>query len=147
MDSKSLLGVPKQSSLNSLQVSQIPMGSSTGNPRNKIALRPGYSLMDWIRLTKTPEKNLSGVGGRYTNVTTTELKKHSSRENAWMAINGLVFNVTAYMDYHPGGWEELVRGAGIDATNLFNEVHKWVNYESMLQACLWETCFRSNYAR
>ena len=40
------------------------------------------------------------------------------------------------MDYHPGGWEELVRGAGIDATNLFNEVHKWVNYESMLQACL-----------
>ena len=94
MDSKSLLGVPKQSSLNSLQVNQIPMGSSTGNPRNKIALRPGYSLMDWIRLTKTPGKNLSGVGGRYTNVTTTELKKHSSRENAWMAINGLVFNVT-----------------------------------------------------
>ena len=40
------------------------------------------------------------------------------------------------MDYHPGGWEELVRGAGIDATNLFNEVHKWVNYESMLKACL-----------
>ena len=74
IDSKSLLNVPKQSSLNSLQVSQIPVGSSTGNPRNKIALRPGYSLMDWIRLTKTPGKNLSGVGGRYTNVTTTELK-------------------------------------------------------------------------
>ena len=40
------------------------------------------------------------------------------------------------MDYHPGGWEELVRGAGIDATELFNEVHRWVNYESMLTACL-----------
>lgn len=44
--------------------------------------------------------------------------------------------MTAYMDYHPGGWDELVRGAGIDATNLFNEVHRWVNYESMLAACV-----------
>ena len=24
-----------------------------------------------------------------------------------MAINGAVFNVTPYMDYHPGGWDEL----------------------------------------
>ena len=40
------------------------------------------------------------------------------------------------MDYHPGGVDELLRGAGIDATSLFNEVHQWVNYESMLKACL-----------
>eukprot|EP00095_Tigriopus_kingsejongensis_P001817 maker-scaffold10_size831480-snap-gene-3.16 protein:Tk01817 transcript:maker-scaffold10_size831480-snap-gene-3.16-mRNA-1 annotation:"cytochrome b5 reductase 4 isoform x3" len=40
------------------------------------------------------------------------------------------------MDYHPGGWDELVRGAGIDATDLFNEVHRWVNYESMLSSCV-----------
>ena len=40
------------------------------------------------------------------------------------------------MDYHPGGEDELLRGAGVDATNLFNEVHQWVNYESMLKACL-----------
>ena len=33
----SFLNVPKQSSLNSLQVSQMPIGSATGNPRNKIA--------------------------------------------------------------------------------------------------------------
>ena len=94
----SFLNAPKQSSPNSLQVSQMPIGSATGNPRNKIALRPGYSLMDWIRLTKTPGKNLSGVDGRYRNVTTTELKQHSTKDDAWMAINGLVFNVTG--SYH-----------------------------------------------
>ena len=53
-----------------------------------------------------------------------------------MAINGAVYNVTQYMDYHPGGWDELVRGAGRDATDMFNEIHKWVNYQSLLEACL-----------
>ena len=48
----------------------------------------------------------------------------------------MLFYSSAYMDYHPGGLDELMRGAGIDATNLFNEVHRWVNYESMLKACL-----------
>lgn len=109
--------------------------SRAGNPRNKVALKPGFSLMDWIRLTKSG-KDLAGTGGRLLRVTKAELKKHSSRKDAWMAINGKVYNVTAYMDYHPGGWDELVRGAGIDATDLFNGVHRWVNYDSMLAACV-----------
>ena len=40
------------------------------------------------------------------------------------------------MDFHPGGWEELVKGVGRDATDMFNEVHKWVNYQGLLEACL-----------
>ena len=30
------------------------------------------------------------------------------------------------MDYHPGGWDELVKGAGRDATDMFNEIHRFV---------------------
>lgn len=48
----------------------------------------------------------------------------------------MVYNVTAYFEFHPGGEEELMRGVGIDATDLFDQVHKWVNYESMLKKCL-----------
>ena len=65
-----------------------------------------------------------------------ELKKHKKRKDAWMALNGAVYNVTHYMDFHPGGWDELVKGAGKDATDMFNEVHKWVNYQGLLEACL-----------
>ena len=36
----------------------------------------------------------------------------------------MVYNVTAYMDYHPGGWDELIKGAGRDATDLFNDAHR-----------------------
>ena len=35
---------------------------------------------------------------------------------------GKVYNVTAYMEYHPGGIPELMRGAGKDATVFFDEV-------------------------
>lgn len=33
----------------------------------------------------------------------------------------MVYNVTPYMDYHPGGEEELMKAAGIDGTDLFDQ--------------------------
>ena len=87
----------------------ISLSFDSGNPRNKVALAPGYSLMDWIKLTKSG-KDLAGTGGKILQVTRSELKKHNKRKDAWLALNGIVFNVTAYMDFHPGGWDELMRG-------------------------------------
>lgn len=29
-----------------------------------------------------------------------------------------------------------MRAAGRDATQLFNEIHSWVNYRSMLKSCI-----------
>lgn len=39
-------------------------------------------------------------------------------------FSGMVYNVTPYMDYHPGGEEELMKAAGIDGTDLFDQVWK-----------------------
>ena len=57
--------------------------------------------MDWIKLTKSG-KDLAGTGGRILQVTPKELAKHNSRKDCWMALNGIVYNVTSYMDFHPG---------------------------------------------
>lgn len=40
------------------------------------------------------------------------------------------------MKYHPGGTDELMKGAGMIATDLFNKVHPWVNITSMMEKCL-----------
>ncbi|KAH8384609.1 hypothetical protein KR093_002639 [Drosophila rubida] len=109
-------------------------GSATGNPRNKCALKPGFSLMSWVRLCNSGA-DLSGTGGRVVPVTRDELARHNRVDDAWMAIRGRVFNVTRYMDFHPGGVEELMRGVGRDATKLFDEVHAWVNYPQLLNKC------------
>ncbi|XP_059052754.1 cytochrome b5 reductase 4 isoform X2 [Achroia grisella] len=113
----------------------LETGSATGNPRNKCALQPGHSLMDWIRLGNSG-KDLTGVGGRVRPVSLAELATHNTQNDAWLAIRGRVYNITHYLPYHPGGPEELMRGAGIDATQLFDKVHPWVNYESLLAKCL-----------
>ncbi|XP_026756472.2 cytochrome b5 reductase 4 isoform X2 [Galleria mellonella] len=109
--------------------------SNDSNPRNKCALQPGHSLMDWIRLGNSG-KDLTGVGGRVRPVSPAELATHNTQSDAWLAIRGRVYNITHYLPYHPGGPEELMRGAGIDATQLFDKVHPWVNYDSLLAKCL-----------
>ncbi|XP_008119917.1 cytochrome b5 reductase 4 isoform X1 [Anolis carolinensis] len=103
--------------------------------RSKVPLKPGRSLMDWIRLTKSG-KDLTGLKGRLIEVTEEELAKHNKKEDCWICIRGLVYDVTPYMEYHPGGEDELMKAAGSDGTDLFDQVHRWVNYESMLKECL-----------
>ncbi|XP_026582557.1 cytochrome b5 reductase 4 isoform X2 [Pseudonaja textilis] len=103
--------------------------------RSKVPLKSGRSLMDWIRLTKSG-KDLTGLKGRLLEVTEEELMKHNKRDDCWICIRGLVYNVTPYMEYHPGGEVELMKAAGTDGTDLFDQVHRWVNYESMLKECL-----------
>ncbi|XP_032765615.1 cytochrome b5 reductase 4 isoform X2 [Rattus rattus] len=103
--------------------------------RSKVPLKQGRSLMDWIRLTKSG-KDLTGLKGGLIEVTEEELKKHNTKDDCWICIRGFVYNVSPYMEYHPGGEDELMRAAGADGTDLFNEVHRWVNYESMLKECL-----------
>lgn len=115
--------------------SQQRVAPSGQSGRNKVALKPGHSLMDWIRFAKSG-KDLTGLRGRLIEVTQEELKKHNTRDDCWTCIRGMVYNVTPYMDYHPGGEEELMKAAGIDGTDLFDQVHRWVNYESMLKECL-----------
>ncbi|XP_035528872.1 cytochrome b5 reductase 4 [Morone saxatilis] len=128
-----MLNIPTQSfPAPSSQQRVAPAGQSG---RNKVALKPGHSLMDWIRFSKSG-KDLTGLRGRLIDVTQEELQKHNRRDDCWTCIRGMVYNVTPYMDYHPGGEEELMKAAGIDGTDLFDQVHRWVNYESMLKECL-----------
>ncbi|XP_023245149.1 cytochrome b5 reductase 4 [Copidosoma floridanum] len=130
----------------------VSSGSATGNPRNKTALAPGHSLMDWIRLGSSGV-DLTGVGGKLLTVTPAELAKHDKETDAWIAIRGIVFNVSRYLAFHPGGVPELMKGVGKDATKLFDDVHAWVNYQSILQKCVVgrlersinaDLCFRSD---
>ena len=75
---------------------------------------------DWMRLVRA-----RGIPPVPRSIPLSEIAKHCTKDDAWMAINGRVYDVSPYMDFHPGGVPELVRGAGKDATALFNSFHPW----------------------
>ncbi|XP_003258336.2 cytochrome b5 reductase 4 isoform X1 [Nomascus leucogenys] len=125
-----MLNVPSQSFPAPRSQQRVASGG-----RSKVPLKQGRSLMDWIRLTKSG-KDLTGLKGRLIEVTEEELKKHNKKDDCWICIRGFVYNVSPYMEYHPGGEDELMRAAGSDGTELFDQIHRWVNYESMLKECL-----------
>jgi len=125
----------------------VPSGSSLAVPptttkpplkpsakRGKVALAPGHGPLDWANLKKSGQ-DLRGVD-TLLRVTPSMLKEHRTRDDAWSAFNGKVYNITAYLPYHPGGEKELMRVAGRDGSKLFALTHAWVNLDYMLDVCL-----------
>ena len=51
-----------------------------------------------------------------------ELYRHRSKSELWIAIRGKVYDVSAFLDDHPGGPEILQQHGGQDVTHYFEEV-------------------------
>ncbi|XP_073981537.1 cytochrome b5 isoform X1 [Rhodnius prolixus] len=51
-----------------------------------------------------------------------EVKKHREIEDVWVAIHNSVYNVSDFLNEHPGGEEVLLEQAGRDATEAFEDV-------------------------
>lgn len=41
-----------------------------------------------------------------------ELKKHNSDKSCWLAINGKVYDVTPFLEEHPGGYDIILTSTG-----------------------------------
>ncbi|KAF8806216.1 cytochrome b5 [Phlegmacium glaucopus] len=55
-------------------------------------------------------------------VTLDELRANNSREKFYILVHGKVYNVTKFMDEHPGGDEVILAEGGQDATEAFEDV-------------------------
>ncbi|CAM9174162.1 unnamed protein product [Sphacelaria rigidula] len=59
----------------------------------------------------------------------TEVATHNSKESVWLVIKDMndgdtpkVYDVTEYLDDHPGGAEVMLEVAGQDATRMFEDI-------------------------
>ncbi|KAJ1940351.1 hypothetical protein EC988_007059, partial [Linderina pennispora] len=54
--------------------------------------------------------------------TAEEISKHNTREDIWVVIHNKVYDITKFLDEHPGGEEVLLEHAGINATEAFEDI-------------------------
>jgi len=55
--------------------------------------------------------------------TMAEVQAASDPENCWTAINGKVYDLTAWINKHPGGDKNILKLCGTDGSSLFNGQH------------------------
>ncbi|NXW95231.1 CYB5B protein, partial [Alopecoenas beccarii] len=62
-----------------------------------------------------------------------EVRKRNSSREAWLVIHGRVYDVTRFLEEHPGGEEVLLEQAGRDATESFEDVGHSTDAREMLK--------------
>eukprot|EP00004_Rigifila_ramosa_P022344 TRINITY_DN6094_c0_g1_i1.p1 TRINITY_DN6094_c0_g1~~TRINITY_DN6094_c0_g1_i1.p1 ORF type:complete len:130 (-),score=18.21 TRINITY_DN6094_c0_g1_i1:171-560(-) len=93
------------------KAAEEPIGHGGGNREHH-----GTSYGDW-------EKRQSEFAklGPKTQWSWDEIKKHRSKESLWIVLHGRVYDVTKFVDTHPGGSESLLEQGGKDGTEEFEE--------------------------
>jgi cytochrome b involved in lipid metabolism len=51
-----------------------------------------------------------------------ELSEHNTHKSCWIALHGLVFDITPFLNEHPGGPDVVVTVSGRDCTQEFEDV-------------------------
>lgn len=68
-------------------------------------------------------------------VTPEELEQHKSIEKrVWVVVNGKVYDLTEFLNIHPGGSAIILKYAGKDASFFFNRIHPAGVIEKLLPA-------------
>lgn len=65
-------------------------------------------------------------------VSNEELRVHRNPTDAWVSIRGQVYDVTSYLQFHPGGAKILLSSCGRDSTDLFDKYHRWIDASYLL---------------
>lgn len=56
-----------------------------------------------------------------------ELRKHNKPNDCWVVYEGMVYDLTSYLDKHPGGPKPILRCAGGDMTAAFKKAHRYIS--------------------
>ena len=62
-----------------------------------------------------------------------QLALHNKKDDCWISLNGIVYDVTEFMNFHPGGDTVIMKYAGQDCTNQFRQTHSaFLNIEKRI---------------
>ncbi|XP_073150679.1 cytochrome b5-like [Henckelia pumila] len=62
-----------------------------------------------------------------------EVSEHTTTKDCWLIINGKAYDVTNFLEEHPGGDEVLLSATGKDATDDFEDVGHSITAKEMME--------------
>jgi cytochrome b involved in lipid metabolism len=74
-------------------------------------------------VSPAPSGTTSGTASGKLVLSTQEVAKHSSASDCWSVVNGNVYNLTSYIQSHPGGQSVLKNICGKDGSAAFTNQH------------------------
>lgn len=82
--------------------------------------------------------SITGVDSDIKTITLfdSELKKHNSYNSCWLLISGKVYDVTSYLNSHPGGEAEILKTCGTDATVIYDNRDNTGSHSSKARSIL-----------
>jgi cytochrome b involved in lipid metabolism len=54
--------------------------------------------------------------------TAAEVAEHKTKNDCWTINSGKVYDITSFLDIHPGGADKIIQACGKDSTALFQSV-------------------------
>ncbi|XP_063738110.1 cytochrome b5 isoform X1 [Eleginops maclovinus] len=79
------------------------------------------------------EENGQTVEGGVKYYTLEEIRLHNTSNDTWLIIHDKVYDITSFLEEHPGGEEVLIEQAGADATESFEDVGHSTDAREMLE--------------
>ena len=71
----------------------------------------------------TPKATPSNAAKASTSLTLADVAKRNTAAECWAVVSNTVYNLTAYINSHPGGARNITNLCGTDATSAFNNQH------------------------
>lgn len=62
-----------------------------------------------------------------------EIKAHNTNKSTWIVIHNNIYDVTEFLNEHPGGEEVLIEQAGKEATEAFEDVGHSTDAREMMK--------------
>lgn len=93
-----------------------------------VSVKPSTPVVKVAKISSVDNASTATVSSLNTHdlkeklITAQELSLHMETDHLWVAVNGYVYDVTAFQHKHPGGAQVLLQVAGKDASAQFLEV-------------------------
>ncbi|XP_058450668.1 cytochrome b5-like [Malaya genurostris] len=99
------------------EVDEVTIVSAVNDQRSANFLQ---LAMTALRLTPSSDRN-SGAALRFRKqITLDEVSYHDTPNDCWIVLFDRVYDITSFLQLHPGGHDVLLEHAGRDATIAFN---------------------------